>query len=259
MNQNPYAAPQSQVEVTTHINGDLLDTPQAREIGAAFNWLSKGWTLFMQAPGAWVLMALIFFACYLMVSFIPMGGLIIQILLPMVLAGLYLGADKLNFGEDIAVGQMFEGFSRNAGQLAMIGLIGFVMQLVLVIALIVPFLLVFGFSMFTSGGDKPDIGAGSIVLLALLGLLAMAGSFLIAMATWFAPMIVAINNLEAVAAVKLSYQGGIRSFGACFVFGLVAMLLMVISIFTLGLGLLVLFPVMCTSSYVAYREIFYGD
>lgn len=258
MNQNPYAAPQSQVAPSHALpGGDLLDPPKACDAGAALSWLSKGWTLFMQAPGAWVLMALLFLVGYMIVAFIPMGGLIIQILLPMVLAGMYIGADKLNFGEDIAVGVMFEGFSRNAAQLALVGLVGLLLQLVLAIIVLVPFFLIFGLSLFS--GDKPDFGTGSVIALAVVGLIFMVGSYLIALAAWFAPMLVAMNDMDAVSAVKLSFAAGMRNLGATIVMFLLMMLLMIGGLLTLGLGMLVVFPVLATASYAGYREIFYGD
>lgn len=258
MTQNPYAAPQSQVaQPNAAPNGVLLDPPKACDAGAALSWLSKGWTLFMQAPGPWVLMALLFLVGYLFIAFIPMGGLIIQILLPMVMAGWYIAADKLNFGEDISVGMMFEGFSRNAAQLALVGLIGFLLQLVLAIVVLIPVFLVFGLSLFGSG--KPDFGTGSVIAIAVIGLVFLVGSYLIALAAWFAPMLVAMNDMDAVSAVKLSFSAGMRNLGATIVMAILMILLMFGAILTIGLGFLVVMPLLAAASYAAYREVFYGD
>lgn len=259
MNHNPYAAPQSQVELPTSPNGDMLDPPMERGIGAAFSWLSKGWALFMAAPGIWILMGLIFIFGYLIVAFLPfVGGIAAAILMPMMLAGLYVAADKLNFGEGASIGDLFEGFSRQPAQLALIGVASILMQLVLVVILIIPvLLLVFAAGAASGGGSEP--GPMVIVGIAVIVLIAMAGSYVIGLATWFPPMMVAIHNMETVPAIKLSYAGGMRNLGATIVFGLLAVLLMFVGVLTVGLGLLVVVPWLAAASYAAYREIFFGD
>jgi len=259
VNHNPYAAPQSQVELPTAPNGDMLDPPMERGIGAAFSWLSKGWALFMAAPGIWILMGLIFVFGYLIVAFLPfVGGIAAAILMPMMLAGLYVAADKLNFGEGASVGDAFEGFSRQPGQLALIGVASILMQLVLVVILIIPVVLLIAAAGAMSGKSS-EPGAVMIVGIALVVLIAMAGSYVIGLATWFPPMMVAIHNMETVPAIKLSYAGCMRNLGATIVFGIVAMILLMVGLLLVGLGVLVVVPWLAAASYAAYREIFFGD
>jgi len=120
---------------------------------------------------------------------------------------------------------------------------------------------------FDPGGAQFEPGAldGLAMINALFGpgfwlamLLAMALLIPLMMAYWFAPALVALNGLSALPAMRLSFVACMRNMLPFLVYGLIAILLMIVAVIPVGLGLLVFAPVMMASIYTAYRDIFYG-
>ena len=76
------------------------------------------------------------------------------------------------------------------------------------------------------------------------------------MAYWFAPVLVGLNNLTAVQAMKLSFVACLRNMLPFLLYGLIFMLLLIVAIIPFGLGLLVAVPLMMTSLYTSYVDVF---
>jgi uncharacterized membrane protein len=94
----------------------------------------------------------------------------------------------------------------------------------------------------------------------LLPVLVMMMLFIpLLMAYWFAPALVAIDGLSALAAMKLSFIGCIRNVLPFLLYGIVMFVLTIVASIPLLLGLLVLLPVMIASMYTAYRDIYYPE
>ena len=90
-------------------------------------------------------------------------------------------------------------------------------------------------------------------LLCLVGTLARA-----AFALWFAPALVVLRGAAPVAAIKESFSACLKNFVPFLIYGIVLLVLGIVAAIPLGLGWLVLGPVVIASVYVAYRDIF-GD
>lgn len=253
MDQNPYAAPQSRVESVFAPGTALLEHPVALPADAALSWLTKGWAMFRLAPLIWILMALLAGLGYVFVAFIPFGGFIVQILMPIVLASFYLGADRLNFGESLDVAQISAGFSRNPGPLAVVGILSGLIQLVVMLPL--------AFGMIMIGDQSGLLASGSTWSTALAGvaLVMLLAMVLVSLATWFAPMLIAIDNLDVVHAIRLGWRGCRRNLAPILLLAAISILVLLGLVLTLGFGYLVVMPWYCCASYVAYRQIFFGD
>jgi uncharacterized membrane protein len=76
------------------------------------------------------------------------------------------------------------------------------------------------------------------------------------MALWFAPALVIFHDVQPMAAMKSSFQGCLRNMLPFLIYGIVGFLLAIVAVIPLGLGLLVLGPVMWGTMYVGYRDIF---
>lgn len=257
MNQNPYAAPQSRVESVSAPGNVLLENPVAVPADAALSWLTKGWAMFRLAPGVWILMALLAGLGYVFVAIIPFGGFVVQALMPIVLASFYLGADRLNFGESLDVAQISAGFSRNPGALAVIGILSGLIQLVVMLPL------AFGLIMIGDGlGEQGGQMAGGSALTATVVAVSVAMFLiliLVSLATWFAPMLIAINNLDVVHALRLGWRGCRRNLAPILLLAAISISVLLGLVLTMGFGFLVVMPWYCCVSYVAYRQIFFGD
>jgi uncharacterized membrane protein len=76
------------------------------------------------------------------------------------------------------------------------------------------------------------------------------------MAVWFAAPLVVFHNLGAVEAMKASFTGCLRNVVPFLVYGIVGFLLAIVASIPLGLGWLVLGPVIAASVYTGYRDIY---
>ena len=76
------------------------------------------------------------------------------------------------------------------------------------------------------------------------------------MAYWFAPVLAGLNNLTAIQAMKLSFVACLRNMLPFLLYGLIFMLLLIVAIIPFGLGLLVAVPLMMTSLYTSYVDVF---
>jgi uncharacterized membrane protein len=93
-------------------------------------------------------------------------------------------------------------------------------------------------------------GAGASVMIGLVLFSALL------MSMQFAPMLVYFRNVAPVAAMKLSLRAFTRNVGAMFVYGMSFMLLAIIASLPMMVGWLILLPVVFTSLYASFCDIF---
>ena len=70
--------------------------------------------------------------------------------------------------------------------------------------------------------------------------------------------LVAIGDLNALDAMKLSFKGCLVNLLPLLIYVLAAIVLMVIGAIPLFLGLLVVLPMLTASNYAAYKDIYYA-
>ena len=174
-----------------------------------------------------------------------------------------LGCYALDTGDRLKVEHLFAGFKTNTGSLAAVGglyILGYLVIGIVVMLLI--FLLggrdIFGLIGAIQSGAEPNPQETAQV--AYLGIIAvLIGLALIVplvMAFWFAPALVMFHSLGAVEAMKLSFRGCLRNIAPFLIYGLIALVLMVIAVIPVLLGLLVLVPTLIASTYIGYKDIF---
>ena len=76
------------------------------------------------------------------------------------------------------------------------------------------------------------------------------------MATWFAPALIVLHELAPIAALKASFYACLRNWIPFLIYGLAMLVLGILAAIPVGLGFLVLIPVLVASVYTAYRDIF---
>ncbi len=238
---------------------NMIENPTSgdsgRKVGAghAGQWIASGWRLFRRQPGIWVLLTLVFGLIAIVLSVIPVFGQLALVLLgPVFVGGMMLACRKVERGEELDLADLFAGFRRNTGSLITVALIG----LAFIIAIVIPITLLTGAgAMFASmaGADSAAmVGAG-----ALLGfLLILALTLPVNMALWFAPALVILEDQAPTRAVARSFRACIRNLVPFVLYGLILFVLAFIASLPLGLGWLVLGPVVVGSVYAAYQDIF---
>lgn len=214
----------------------------------AFDWISHGWETFLAAPKFWLTFcgALLFFWFAIdvlwlvnlqttllpadlrfLASFLLLMGPIV--LLPPVIAGGLRACRKIEKNDAVTMADMLWGFSAKRRAMLGVGL----------------FFLLGWFGLFFL------LTRGSLGFFLFL---VAVNAFL--MAIWFMPVLVAFHDLSVFAALRMSFLACSRSAGAFVVFGFVMMLLHFLALLPMGLGLLLLLPVVIGSMHASYRDVF---
>lgn len=222
-------------------------------VANAWAWIVSGFDLFKANPAMWIILFVIYLAIIVPISLIPViGSLLSTLLAPVFAAGLMWGCKALTLRQDLEINHLFAGFKQNTAQLIAVG--GIYMASLLVIAVMVVLTLdkdTLGVLM--KGGTVSPEQASAMMLPLLI---AMIFIMPILMAYWFAPVLVGLNNLTAVEAMKLSFMACLKNMLPFLLYGLIFMVLLVIALIPFGIGLLVVIPVMMTSLYTSYADVF---
>jgi len=97
----------------------------------------------------------------------------------------------------------------------------------------------------------------AVALTVVLAVLVMLALLLpVIMAIWFAPPLVAFHGRGAIEAMQESFLGCLKNIVPFLVYGVVFMVLGILASIPLGLGWLVLGPVLAASAYTSYKDIF---
>jgi hypothetical protein len=256
MTANPYSAPAAKVaDPAAAPQGKFIPRGRGVAAGHGWSWIAQGWELFKRQPGLWIGISLTLFVILLVLAFIPLLGPLANALLwPVLSAGLLLGCRALAEGGKLEFGHLFAGFRERFGTLIAVGAISFAVTLAIGVAVA----LVMGIGMFTLFGGGPGANAAPEALMTMmLAMLVMFALLLpLVMAMWFAPALVVFHERGAVEAMKESFFGCLKNTVPFLIYGLIALVFMILASIPFGLGWLLLGPVLIASVYASYRDIY---
>ena len=89
-------------------------------------------------------------------------------------------------------------------------------------------------------------------------LIGFALFMLVTMALWFAPPLVALRGVPPVDAMRLSFAASLKNIVPFLLWGLIYIVASIIASIPLGLGWLVLLPLLMLTLYVSYKDVFAG-
>ena len=252
-NIDPYAAFNAQSGAA--VQADRFSAEGRRvAAGRGWEWIVEGFALFRKQPGIWILAAVVFCVISIVIGMIPLlGSLANALLFPIFAAGLMLGCKALDQGGELEIAHLFAGFKRNTSDLVLVGvfnLVGWVVVGLAVVAVVGG-----GVVMTVLRGGTPGAGM-SIVSMLIAMLLAVSLLLPVYMATWFAPALIVLNDVPPVAALKASFYACLDNWIPYLLYGVVVLVLGIVAAIPVGLGYLILIPVMIASVYTAYRDIF---
>lgn len=241
--------------------------PEGRRMGAGrgLAWITDAWQMFKDAPGSWVACFLIFVLIMFVLAIIPiLGNIAGAVLSPVLIGGMMLGCRELARNEELTVAHLFSGFKEKSGPLFTLGLLEFALSLVvMLIAAALIFLTVGAMFVGVLMGQSPDPGAtlepGFWLGAATLILVILALFIPVSMAVWFAPALVALDGTDPLTALKWSFFACLKNIWSFLVYGLVMLGLAIVATIPMGLGWLLLGPVIMASVYTAYRDIFFVE
>ncbi|MGH8506422.1 MAG: BPSS1780 family membrane protein [Stenotrophobium sp.] len=241
-----------------HFAVPALQAPPGR--GAA--WIGEGWTLFKAAPGHWILVLLIWIGIQCALSVVPLFGSLAGLLLgPAFSVGLLAFAHGMANGEAADIGKFFAGFKDKFAPLLVLALIYFGLMCAVILAGVILAIVMLGGSSFLHTAN-PELairaaltGADALTFV-LVFLLVFAALLLVNTAYWFAPGLVFFAGQHAGAAMKQSFAACLRNWLPLLVFSLIGLLLGILGAIPLGLGLLVVVPVLVAGNYFSFRDFF---
>ncbi|MCP5159416.1 MAG: hypothetical protein H6974_08305 [Gammaproteobacteria bacterium] len=233
------------------------------DAGRGWGWIIEGWQLFAKAPGIWIVILLIYLAISVVLSLIPLVGLIGHTLLnPVLVGGMLYGVAAQARGETLEIGHLFQGFrdQERMGPLVMLGLfsVGGYLLMFIIFMIFVGGSFVTGLALDSTGANVPHEAMGGILagVGLIVMLLAVTISILIAMALFYGVPLVMLGRQNAWPAVQASVAACWINMLPLLVFGLIYIVLVIIAALPLGLGFLVLGPVTVGAVYASYREVF---
>lgn len=232
--------------------------PQRLSSGQGWHWIKQGYALFMKAPLLWMVILAICVVSVAALSAVPMiGEPLASLLLPVILAGLMAGCSAVSKGEELELAYLLSGFQKHTSQLVTLGGIALVAQfLILGLMMIVGGATLVG--MITSGQptQDPEIVRQAVTGAGLAMILGLTLFTLLIMSMQFAPMLVYFRDVPPVSAMKLSLRAFLHNVGPMTVYGLTFLFMAILASLPFMLGWLVLLPIMFTSIYAAYIDIF---
>lgn len=194
------------------------------DVGNVFDWFRQGWVIFLANPGVWMAMTVILIVILSGLAIVPwFAGLAACLLTPLLAAGLLLACRKVERNETLEIRDLFAAFQSHSGGLAVLGVFYMLAML---------------------GGGL--LGAPSSLLLGVP----------ITLSIGFASALLVFNRLPPVDALKASCHACLKNFLVFLVYGLISLILCFFAALPIGLGFLVLGPVLAGSVYASYRDIF---
>ncbi|GAA4651280.1 hypothetical protein GCM10023116_35640 [Kistimonas scapharcae] len=203
-------------------------------VTAPFSWISNGFGLFKSAPLFWVGFTFLFGIISFMLNFFPLVGFILSsIFSGITYAFMALGAHRVSHNETLSFSDVMDDLKPN---LLPVGILNILYG---VIATGITF------GAFAIAGDNYMLGVGIVIV----AMIAIAFAFL------FAPMLIAVNHLSIPEALKMSFMGCIKNILPLILYLILSIVLFILGMLPLGLGLLVVMPLLVLATYQAYSEI----
>jgi len=252
---NPYAAPKAALaDETVVLSADFVPGGESRPAGHGWRWIADGWDLFKRQPAMWIGITLLLFIIFIGASLIPLLGLFSGLFWPVFVAGIAIGCRALHEGGELKLAHLFAGFQQRLGTLIGVGAISSLIALAVTFAV---FAAMGGGMLATVGSEDPQALAGLGVALLLAILIISALLLPLVMAMWFAPLLVVFHEMGAWESMKQSFTGCLRTIVPFLIYGLALLVLAVLAAVPLGLGWLILWPVIAASIYTGYRDIYF--
>lgn len=251
--QNPYQPPAANVEVA--MAGGQLSGAKSVAAGRGLSWFGEGFEIFKMDPWIWILNVVLFFVILALLNMIPIVSILSSLLGPVFVAGLILGCRDLDEGKDLKVSHVFAGFQNRAGTLIGLGAINLILTILFVVIMLGIMFAMGSFDLeaLETGQMTEQQAMGMI----LAGLVMMLFMIPLVMLFWFAPALIVLHDdIGIIEAMKLSFFGCVKNILPFLIYGIVGLILMVLASIPLGLGWLVLGPVLFGTIYASYKDIF---
>ncbi len=253
-NTNPYQAPEAELDAPVESQNLSFGEPQKKPAGRGAQWIKSAFQLFKQSPGGWILTMIVGFIIMMVTNFIPVLGSLFTLLTTYIwTAGILHGSREVDRGNKFKVGFLFAGFKLAFGKLmglsVIIGLIGFAIAILCMGTLYI--------DVITGEKTADQLFVNQDAISIILPILIMMALYIpLMMFVWFAPALIIFHDMPIFKAMKESFNGCLKNIVPFLIYGIVALLLMIVAMIPVGLGLLIMVPVLYASMYTAYKDIY---
>ncbi len=248
---NPYVAPDADLSAPNEPGIFALDTPRGVSIGNGVNWIGEGFGYFKASPGPWLLAMIVGFVILIALSIVPFINILAGFISYVWLGGFMLGLKAQYDGEKFDIKYLFAGFQNKFGPLLLLSVVVAVIHFVVWAAILGSM----AFQLMSVGG-APDHSSFDFTSLLLRILIGISLTLPLVMAAWFAPALIVLHDVQVFDAMRLSFAGCLKNVLPFLLYGIVALLFLFVAALPLGLGLLVVVPLLFGSIFASYRDIF---
>jgi hypothetical protein len=259
--RNPYSPPSSRV--ADHVDPPAPDVaesfiPYGRRVpaGHGATWIGDAWRLLRAQAGKWIVAMLLIAVVYIVISLIPFSSLFSPFLWPFVAAGIIAACDKQRRTGTFELNTFTEGPGRYAAPLLTIGGMYLLSVLALFVSVAVALGMQFAMKTVLSVGGRPDPSMVFSPAYGMAMLVYLAVVLPLSAATFLAPALITLHGIPALTAMKMSFFASFKNVASGLVFSLCVVGLCLLAVIPLGLGLLVLLPVLALTNYTIYRDLF---
>ena len=257
--RNPYSPPSAHVADQDERFAPSAETfiPNGRSLpaGRGAGWIGDAWRLLKSQPGKWAVAMLLLLAFYIVISIIPLVNIFSSFVGPFVTAGIAMAADEQRRKGTFEIGTLLGGFKRNPASLLAVAGVMFLLFMVIVVVFMVTIGAAVASQLF-QGKQAEAVAALMSPGYLLVVLVCLALALPVIAATYMAPALIVLHDQPAMTAMKMSLIGGVKNILPGIVFGLCGLGLTILASIPLGLGLLIVFPLMFITNYTVYRDIF---
>lgn len=241
--------------------------PRAVKAGHGWRWIVDGFSLFKKNPVVWITLVLVLYVTFTILVRVPILGIVIVLLMPVLLAGLMEGCRALDSGQELKITHLVCGFQKDTAHLVTLGGISLVGNLlVLMIGAIMTGDAAVTIMKSVSGGAADPAAAEAILRAApkvfTAALVAFTFSLPLLMALWYAPLLVYFDNLKPLRSLVVSFEACWKNVLPFLVYATVIFTAIVVltpislSLRQLDLSIWLLAPVLIPSIYASYKDVF---
>jgi uncharacterized membrane protein len=228
----------------------LMRTVPARQ-GA--QWIADGWALFRLHPWIWIALGVINLVVGLILDSIPYASALTSVFAVLWTGGMSAAAERCRTTGLVRISDVTDGIRAKLQPLFAISVFAF---LITIICDLTGGRVSDSVSLLLKTVPSQQVaGVWQDVswLYLLIYLVAAVGG---TMALWLAPTLIVLTDAAPVDALKQSFTVAWRNVWPTLIYGLIVAGLAIASIVTLGLGLLVIVPLIYLSTFAACRELF---
>ncbi|MDX2218138.1 MAG: BPSS1780 family membrane protein [Burkholderiales bacterium] len=237
----------------------FLPAGRSVDFGRGFNWISDAFGLFSRAALGWIAFAIILFVILLSFSMVPLiGQFLFNLISPIIVAGALVAARNLERAEAMKPEDFMAGFSGKPVPLLILGALYMAGSLIITLVFVAIVAITVGTALLSAFLDPPRllefITLGTVISLLLAALIALALYVPLLMAYWFAVPLVHFHDMAPIDAMKTSFMGCLKNMLPFLLYGIVSLVLLILAVIPLGLGLLVMVPVLVITVYTSYQD-----